>query len=353
MPFNLSGNGPIVSPSTLQYAGGSPKALIKFTSNTSSGGDLCVGDFCVTNGAVYTSNNYRIFCKNLILNNGRITCNGGNASGSTRGTAIGRGSLGAGGSGGNGATFVASVHIPAVSGEGSDGGCLGGSGGAGQTTQYDAGGTPAYSTAGGSGRSRWIPFSDSGTDYMGGAYQPLVFSSGIAAKTTHVSGVFGSTTYSVSGGCGGGGGGGVGRNPADGNVGGYAGGGGGGGGGVVHITCSGVIHLMNGSSIASVGGNGGNGVTYSTYAGGGGGGGGGGVIIITCQGIHMDSSSYLAVSGGNPGTIGSQIGEYVPVAGETGRILILTPSGVFDNGLIASTRPGVIIGSDYPNIPTF
>jgi hypothetical protein len=95
------------------------------------------------------------------------------------------------------------------------------------------------------------------------------------------------------------------------------------------------------------GGNGSDGSTNLSYTGGGGGGGGGGGVIVTCNQIRMDATSYFSVQGGTPGATGSGAG--APTAGANGRVLILTPNGIF--GSNDTTPAATFLGSDYPNIP--
>jgi len=201
-----------------------------------------------------------------------ISCDGGNASGTTPGTRpgasgiLGTGSAGAGANGGVNAGNSNNLLN-----------ALGGSGGSGGTGT--GGGSPGTSAAN-------APAATDGSIHL------------ISSLTTGlIVGVSG--FIFVNGGAGGGGGQGSGA---------LAGGGGGAGGGVLLI-CARNVNLSGTAIIRAKGGTGGNG---GLSAGGGGGGGGGAVIFLyrsavsgsTAPSTAITSSSVAAGVGGNAGSGG-------------------------------------------------
>lgn len=325
MPFNTFGRGPLIVPNNIS-ANNRITTFRTGDANPSLSHDLIVEDVSFIENKTCFTAGYRIICNTLFLDNSIISNPGGNATGQSAGLGAYAGSLAGGGNGGDGGDGAA-VYVVAENGVSSNAASLGGNGGAGQASIDNAG-------AGG-GTAVWQ--NNAFSDYIGSYYQIQGLMSGFVFIRTGSAPTWTGTLYAINGGAGGGGGGGKG-----GIEGAYSGGGGGGGGGVIHIHCAGDVHLTNGSSIIANGGNGGNGATAGFDTGGGGGGGGGGCVLISCNSLTMDATSSISCLGGSPGATGT--GSGTPGAGANGRIIILTPNGVF-------STTGTMSGADYPYLP--
>ena len=229
--------------------------------------DLFASALTINSGVTLITANNIVFSQTEITNNGTISENGNNASGSTPGaTSTGAGqysSLGAGGAGGAGQITTGS-GAPSIGFRFAVGN--GGGGGAGS------------SGAGGAGVS-----ASQGNGALTYFHAPARILAGVGVSNS------GSGTVSaICGGGGGGGGGGDGTNK---------GGGGGGGAGMVVIFAPGLVNSSTGI-ISAAGGNGAGGVAGNA---GGGGGGAGGLILIYTQAAWTNNGT-ANVANGSAGT---------------------------------------------------
>lgn len=237
----------------------------------------------VNNGITLVPNGYRIFCTGTFTNNGTVTADGKNASGS-----------------GGGANSEAPANELVVGGGG-------GTGGTGAGQQGSSFGYPPTSTAQG-GACIGGAGGQSGNGNAGGAQQsgnssvqqilrpPMALITGYGFNTNQ---------HWASPGCGGASGGGDNTN---------AGGGGGGGGGFVAIWTKALVNGATGTMTAK-GGNGANG----TGGNAGGGGGGGGGVVVAYTGSAWTNSGTMTAAGGTRGT-GAGTGAN-GVAGNAGLVL--------------------------------
>ena len=239
---------------------------VVISTNKTLGREMVYNNLTVNAGVELDANNYRIYVRGTLTNNGVIHCNGRSAT--DRFGAAGRDAymqFGRSGRGGNGGQTTGSAGSETYV---LDGG-LAGRGGAGGSGSAGAGGSsPAGAYPGGMPKFRTL------LDLMCMSWVRVNMWSPPYAYV-HV----------IEGGCGGGGGGGDGTN---------YGGGGGSGGGVVWIAAR---KLINNGVICARGGNG-----YTPTAGncGGGGGGGGGAIVLIYR--EKSGSGSYDVSGGQGGS---------------------------------------------------
>jgi hypothetical protein len=327
--FNLSGTGPLTSPTrseTYLYSiltmGGSSFTLTS---------DLITGDLIIQGGYRINTNGYRIYCKSLTMLDSVLSCNGGTSSGSsTGGTAAPAGSLGGGGVGTTGSIGDTLILPIILTGDGYTGG-NGGNGGDGSHKFGSQGSIASFRNS-----SSPANYGTPGTKEV--PLQPSLLSGGFAVGRNTLGGL--STTPIVTVVYGGGGGGGGGSSGTSGVA---AGGGGGGGGGVVFVCCTGNVSMTGGSFIEATGGSGSNGNTVGSDIGGGGGGAGGGGVIITCNSLTMDTYSQLLARPGTAGVPGTG-GSASPTDGAYGTILINTPNGIW-------TYTADVTGSALPTFP--
>jgi hypothetical protein len=216
--------------------------------------DCFCTNLTINSGITLLSYARRILCFGTLTNNGTISNDGTDASGSTGGQVGPYSSLSCGGIGGNGATGTGGFGVE----YGAAAGGAGGTGGNGSAGDGGVGGaTPA--------ERRRLRF-------------PTSLISGAIYNTDL-------TKLCLGSGSGGGGGGGDGTN---------AGGGGGEGGGMIAIWAQSVV---NNGTLSAVGGSGDNGTGGDS---GGGGGGGGGVIVAYT--LSPWTAGTTAINGGPPGT---------------------------------------------------
>lgn len=227
--------------------------------------DITCAGIVVSSGVTIKSANFRIFCTGTLTDSGTIQVNGGNASGTTRGSNVATAFFGASQLGANGKS---------VTGAGNAGGSIinsaGGAGG--------AGGSDGGANTGGAGGTITLNAN------LGSLHSPSLWGcSSVLANIVFLSG---------------GGGGGSGGLTI--SVGSPTSGAGGGGGGVIFIAAS---TLVNRGTISANGGNGSNAVDSGGDNGGGGGGGGGGGICLI-----YDSYTNSGTVSANGGTHGNGIG---------------------------------------------
>lgn len=238
---------------------------VVISTNTTLQWEMVCNNLTVDAGVELDTNNYRIYVRGTLTNNGVIHCDGRSATGSFG--AAGREAymqFGRSGRGGNGGQTTGGAGSETFVLEGG----LAGRGGAGGSGSAGAGGSsPAGGYPWGMPKFRTL------LDLMNMYWVRVDMYSPPRAYV-----------YGIEGGCGGGGGGGDGTN---------YGGGGGSGGGVVWIAAR---KLVNNGVIRARGGNG-----YTPTAGncGGGGGGGGGAIVLIYR--EKLGSGSCDVSGGQGG----------------------------------------------------
>ena len=227
--------------------------------------DVWCSTMNVSSGATLVTANYVIHA-DILINNGTISNNGGNAVGGTPVTPASQATLAFGTGGGPGVTNAA-----------------GGTGTAGQPTAWQnisgTGGAGGASTNGGGAAG--VRNSAAATC---GNIRSVAFNGGAITGFCAAS----PATYYLGGGTGGGSGGSA--------AGACTSGGGGGGGGPILITAR---SLQGNGAFSATGGTGGNGA--GTTGCGGGGGGGGGVIIITAGDLSQWTGT-TAVTGGGGGS---------------------------------------------------
>lgn len=240
----------------------------------------------VNSGVVVKTANFRIFVLGILTNNGTIDTSGGNASGTTGGTAVTAGFYGASTAGENGVTNASQVGAASASGAipnfpanstnstSNAGAIANGAGGAGQVPHKGGGGGASQSNTPGSGGTVTLV---TGTASNGGCGLGELY----RGRNTGTSTLF-------TGGSGGGGGAATGT--------GCSSGAGGGGGGIQYVECG---ELQGNGVFSANGGNGSNG-TVTTGTAGGGGGGGGGASMVIC-GVN-NSTCTQTVTGGTHGS---------------------------------------------------
>lgn len=272
---------PVAGNQNLSFAGsGSDSALVYDGSTTILGmapaanvytltRDVYGTNITINSGVTVVTAGYRFFANRSLLNNGTISCNGGN--GSAAGTAGSRlyvsgltwgGLPSAAAAGGTGAGASATNRTFAIGGSGGDGGL--GSGG-----------------AGGLGGVNTAP-----TAAQGGMYS---FTQVGSTSWAHGWGLVPASAYGIGNGGGGGGGDGT------------AGGGGGGPAGAVPVFAR-CIYTTGAGVFQANGGNGGS--PAAGNRGGGGGGGGGYVIITTSHAIPtgITATATKGIGGVKQGT---------------------------------------------------
>ena len=242
--------------------------------------DIAPQNMTVNNGVTIRTDNFRVFVKGTLTNNGTIMSNGFTAVNQTHGNG-----------GGNNTHFYA-----ASLGNGGNGGAAG-AGGVGNgpgtaPTQWVALGTTAAGANGG-GFGQGGGGGSTGAN-AGGGGAAVALGSTNGGVFTAVGGFTGKgdaigVSWTLTG-SGGGGGGCVG--------GACTGGGGGGGGGPVFV---GANQCLGTGVISSKGGNGGTAVLGGGTGAGGGGGGGGGVVVFIYS--HRSAGCTTSVAGGT-GTVG-------------------------------------------------
>ena len=243
-------------------------------------------DLTVNAGITLNTQNYRVFGRGTLTNNGHISCDGNSATSSTGSSSRSPGSLTSGGSGGNGGS-VGSTNGSNGQTASSGQAYVGGAGGIGGAGVYGPGG--GSSSTGGSG-------STVGLAGTAGNYRSLIAAlSGVAFGIAS-----GSPSLTALGGGGGGGGGygddGTGINASN-------GGGGGAGGGVMallfyNIVNNGVISVDGGDGAPPQIATG----TGSANAGAGAGGGGGMMWLFHCG---MSGTGTVTANKGQPGSGGT------------------------------------------------
>ena len=288
--------------------------------------DYFFTDLTINSNITLYTNGYRIFVRDTMINNGIISRNGNNASGSTGGSALSDGTiLGGdagvnGGGGGNGQALAvgspggagtAGTSVTSSIGEDGIAGTTGGAGGAGESYSGGAGG--AGGALGSATDSLMMPYTTT---------QMVLLHEVINTSVKFYKG------NGVTGGSGGGGGGG-GRASSSNCEGGNGGNGGGSGsnGGTIAIYAQ---FFTNNGLINAIGGSGGNGTnggdatgTGNNCGGGGGGSGGnggsGGTFVLVYN-VFTNNGSIVLLggSGGNGGSGGLKYGSAPATDGSNG-----------------------------------
>lgn len=241
--------------------------------------DIYADSFYLASGYTLLTSGYRIFALSAFTNDGTISNNGGNASGTTAGTGATGGFFRAGGNGATGLGAAAAAQSGAVSPLPTLNTYIGNVGGRGASARSAITDRVANNVALASLTSPVL----GGKQLIGNffTYQnPL-----ISPTVTTVA----QPTYTVGGGAG--------SKSATGT--GATSGAGGGGGGVVFIASPQMTSL---GAIEAKGGNGGNAAGTGGIFGGGGGGQGGYVILHTATSWGFDGVTVPTVSGGLGGT---------------------------------------------------
>lgn len=252
--------------------------------------DVFLSTTTIDAGVTLDTGGYRLFCNDVLTNNGVIHHDGKNAVGATAGGSSTLGSLGIGTAGGNGRANNTGLPGTNQSNGLQDASAAGGAGGAGGANAGGAGGTYTYASAGNGGAN--YLFTDL-TGFLAGQ------SSGGNQAQLQI----------VGGGAGGGGGG------SD-NAG-VLGGGGGGGGGVLVLS---IFQLINNGAIRSQGGAG----AAAAGAGGNGGGGGGGAggVILSLSRYRSGTGTITAPGGTGGAAFGA--GGVAGTAGNSGHVNLHT-----------------------------
>lgn len=252
--------------------------IVTISSNTTLVRDMYYQSLTINPSVILSTNGYRIFSVDSIVNNGTIDRSGNNAIANAGGVALAVGTIGlgtAGGAGGGVGAGTAGTNVATS---------LGGTAG--------SGGTGAAGAAGNAGVTILLTAVQGGLEAMQ------------SIRMAQVAQTLGTTPTIINGGAGGGGGGGGGVAAS--------GGGGGGGAGVIVIS----TRSLTGSGLICACG--GNGASAPGVNGGGGGAGGGGVIITITENDVTATGLTLSVA---PGTVGSGNGTGLSGnAGTVGRI---------------------------------
>jgi hypothetical protein len=223
--------------------------------------DVMLSSLTISSSITLYPNGWHIIVQGTMTNNGTITANGGNASGTNGATG---GSAPNGLAGGTAGTTGGQSGVTGTTGTGGEAASETGSFGAGN------GGAGGNGTSGSGGASRGASSTTTAIYHM--------------PTTCLVTGIFRTGTFNVLSTISGSAGAGDGTN---------AGGGGGGGAGIVMILAWSAVN--NGTINA----NGGNGGTPTTGNCGGGGGGGGGLILVYT--LSAWTAGTANVAGGSPG----------------------------------------------------
>ena len=293
------------------YGDGSDSDVI-ISANTTLTSDMYYRNLTVDATYTLTTNGYRVFVQEMLINNGTIGWlginghNGRDASGGVAGavgmagvalTSTYLGGSTAGGTGALGKTFSSTGHLDGNAGGAAPSGptsSIGGNGAAGGTGGAMTNPTDHAAIAGTAGSSVTAPTAEQGG-----------FRSAPNALLMRIIEV--AEVIKVTGGAGGAGGssGTVANDNASASANSGGGGGGGSGGGIVIVAAR---ILINTGTITAKGGNGGNGgagyvtATYNRCAsgsGGGGGGGGGALVVITAELNNTGTITAIGGTGGN------------------------------------------------------
>lgn len=312
------------------FFGDGSDGQVTIDSNTILSRDMFYESLLVDDGAILTTNGFRLFVTGALINNGTLTADGGHGANGIDGTSY---YFGGGPGGAPGAAPYASGSLPIpppgkVGGIGGGGGCgvqgptSGSSGASGTVGDSATKSLGAAGAAGGSAGSGGAGGGGTGAAGSSGGMAGMQIGavvnaprSGIAAFTLFdTQPVFAGLSGSAGSGSGAGGGGGGGAiiQPGVSCVAGGAGGGGGGSGapgGLLEVFAK---KIVNSGTISARGGNGGNGGQGGTVGGagtGGGGGGGGGaggsggVVILVYE--QLTGAGQVAVNGGVGGSGGA------------------------------------------------
>jgi len=265
---------------TLLYGMGSDGDVTVNTTVTLTS-DMYYSTLNVGLSGVINTQNFRIFCRDYLNNNGVIQCNGINASDSTGVSGVPTGVFVGSAKGGNGGNFAGSNGTNPLYGFGGNGG-RGGAGSSGSS-----GGTGGAITS--------LSAVQGGTYLILNPFQ-AVLACGLKLTTA------------FTGGGGGGGGGGDGGSTF--------GGGGGSGGGIVMVFAK---NILGQGTFKAVGGNGGDGAIGDPAGSSGGGGGGGGGLIA----LYSNNDTSSIVCNVSPGAGGARVDDssFVGSAGSTGMVI--------------------------------